>query len=149
MAGTSVNRSRTLSPRHPAVTAAAVLACEQLESRVLLTSMLYLDYGDRWAGGVLNTTVGAIDSTAAAGNPNIDGPRLSDANGDSYGDDITVAISSLATINPGSAAAIRATMTALTSRFFEPFDITVVDLTANFQNVNGISVRAPANLTEA
>lgn len=137
--------------RHPSARLARRMA-EMLESRRLLTSTLYLDYGDRWAGGVLNTTVGAIDNTTAPGNPNVDGPRLTDAAGNNYADATTVAISSLVTMNPGNAAnaaAVRAAMTALTRRFFEPFDITVVDLTAAFQTVNGLSVRAPANLTEA
>ena len=44
-------------------TRAACTSLECLEDRVVPTSTLYLDYGDRFAGGILNTTVGAIDST--------------------------------------------------------------------------------------
>jgi hypothetical protein len=51
--------SRRVSNHVPRLCHAARSAIEQLERRMLLTSTLYLDYGDRWAGGVLNTTVGA------------------------------------------------------------------------------------------
>ena len=68
--------SRRSSQRLRAASAApaTVAAAEPLESRVLLTT-LYIDYGDRFPGGVLNTTVGAIDNTTSGSNPNIDGPR--------------------------------------------------------------------------
>lgn len=114
---------------------------ETLESRICLTSTLYLDYGDNWPGGVLNTTVGAIDNTTNGSNPNIDGPRLSDASGNDYADATTVAITSISVLNPAGGAAIRATMTALTRRFFEPFDINVVELvgTAGAANLNDVS----------
>lgn len=123
-------------------------ACEPLESRTLLTSTLYIDYGDRFAGGALATTVGALDSTADGGNPNIDGPVLSDSAGNDYAAGTAVTINSVNALYGAGAAALRATMTALAQRFYEPFDITVVELTANFQNVNGNNVRAAANLNE-
>lgn len=116
-------------------------ACETLEHRTQLTSTLYLDYGDNWPGGVLNTTVGAIDNTTNGSNPNVDGPRLSDSGGSDYGDDITVAITSINTLLGAAAAAVRADMTEFTRRFFEPFDINVVDLvgSAGAANLNDVS----------
>jgi hypothetical protein len=119
-----------------------------MESRILLTSTLYLDYGDRWPGGVLNTTVGAIDDTTNGSNPNIDGPRLTDTGNNNYADGTTVAITSVNNLQGTNAANVRSAMTALARRFYEPFDITVVELTANFQNVNGFNVRGAANLNE-
>ena len=115
---------------------------EALEHRTLLTGTLYLDYGDNWPGGVLNTTAGDIDDTTNGSNPNIDGPLLSDAAGDDYDDDDPVVITSINNLYSSSAAtALRSTMNALTQRFYEPFDINVVDLvgSAGAANLNGVS----------
>lgn len=123
--------------------------CELLEQRRLLTTTLYIDYGDRFPGGTLATTVGAIDSTTAAGNPNIDGPVLIDANGFGFAAATAVNIAGVNSLYGASAPALRATMTALAKRFYAPLDITVVELTDTFQNVNGFNVRGAATLTEA
>ena len=124
------------------------LPAEALERRTLLTSTLYLDYGDNWPGGVLNTTAGAIDDTTNGSNPNIDGPLLSDGAGDDYDDDDPVVITSINNLySSTAAAALRATMNALTQRFYEPFDINVVDLvgSAGAANLNDVSTILGAN----
>ena len=94
---------RSNARRRSAAARVATGPCEALELRTLLTSTLYLDYGDNWPGGVLNTTVGAIDDTTNGSNPNIDGPRLSDAAGNNYADAATVAITSINTLLGASA----------------------------------------------
>jgi hypothetical protein len=124
------------------------MVVECLEDRALLTSTLYIDYGDRFPGGILNTTVGALDNTTNGANPNIDGPVLSDANNNLYANGTAVAITSVNTLMGAGAAAFRATLTALAQRFYEPFDITVVELTADLQNVNGFNARAAVDLNE-
>ena len=53
---------------------------ECLEARTLLSAYLYLDYGDNFAGGVLNTTTDALFSHTVNGT-NINGPQLSDSAG--------------------------------------------------------------------
>ena len=89
-----------------------------LESRLLLTSTLYIDYGDNFAGGILNTTVGDLDSHTTSGNPNIDGPVLSDSAGNNYSNGTAVQITSLNALYPTTGASLRATMDALVRRYY-------------------------------
>src|SRR5882724_7600143 len=89
--------------------AAAGAAAETLECRRLLTSTLYVDYGDSFPGGVLTTTIGALKNTTNGGNPNVDGPQLTDKNGNNYPDGTTMTITSLNTLYGASAASMRAT----------------------------------------
>src|SRR5258707_49074 len=110
--------SRNLSPSaHLAIRstrrAATCAAAEALECRRLLTSTLYIDYGDSFPGGVLNTTIGALKSTTNGGNPNVDGPQLTDANGNNYPDATALKITSLNTLYGGTATSMRATMDAM------------------------------------
>lgn len=121
------------------------LHLEPLELRTLLTATLYVDFGDRFAGGVLNTTVGALDSTAFGTNPNIDGPELS-ALGYSAGQ--SVEITSFNTIFGAAAASMRSTIMQLVTRFYEPFDITVAELTSTLTDVNGYLVQAASSLND-
>ncbi|HSB86970.1 MAG TPA: LEPR-XLL domain-containing protein, partial [Ilumatobacteraceae bacterium] len=109
------------------------LLFEPLEQRLLLSATLYVDFGDQFAGGVLNTTVGALDSTVSGSNPNIDGPVLSDATGADYGAAAPVSIQSFNSVygaNTVEAAADRAAITDLVERMYEPFDINVVQASA-------------------
>src|SRR5687767_7588347 len=62
---------------------------EPLDERLLLSAVLFVDFGDAFPGGVLNTTVAAVDDTTNGSNPNIDGPRLSDPAGNDYSDGTT------------------------------------------------------------
>jgi hypothetical protein len=128
-------------------------AFEPLEDRLLLSAVLYVDYGDAFAGGVLNTTVGAIDNTTSGSNPNIDGPRLTDSAGKNYTDATTVAITSFNTVygtNTTERDGDRAAIDALVKRFYAPLDIQVVDLTTTAQTVPGTTanVQAAASLND-
>jgi hypothetical protein len=121
---------------------------EGLERRLLLTTTLYIDYGDRFPAGTLTTTVGAIDNTTAVGNPNMDGPLLFDGGGN-FPAATNVDIASVNLLYaPAAAAALRAEMTAYAQRMYQGTDITVVELTGAFQMVNGFNVRAAASTTE-
>ena len=108
---------------------------EVLEARALLTTTLYLDYGDRFPNNQLTATVGALDNTTSGSNPNIDGPLLTDANnnpngrggGTPYADDTTFTMTSFNSFYGANAATMRATMNAMVRRFFEPLDIFVVE----------------------
>lgn len=121
---------------------------EQLEDRTLLTATLYVDFGDRFPSGVLNTTVGALDTHVFGANPDIDGPVLSDSTGADYAAGTAVRVNSVNSLYGASAATFRSTMMELVRRFYQPLDITVVELTSSFQTVNGHSVRAAANLDD-
>lgn len=140
-------RSRAVSCRH-ALLAASRFITEPLEARQLLITTVYIDYGDRFPGNVLNTTVGAIDSTVSGSNPDIDGPVLQGTSGP-YPAATPVAMTALAGLYSGTTLTnLRTRMTALAQRFFEGLDIRVVDLTSNFQTVDGHNVRAAASLEE-
>ncbi|MEA2709543.1 MAG: hypothetical protein QOF78_2144, partial [Phycisphaerales bacterium] len=116
---------------------------------MLMTSTLYIDYGDRFPSGVLTTTVGALDNTTSGSNPNIDGPVLSDPSNNDYAGGTAVTINATNSLYSGATLTnLRATMTALAQRFYEAYDITVVELTDTLQNVNGHMVRSAANLNE-
>jgi|GEM_PF-2848866 len=134
--------------RHPLRATRWKFAYEQLEDWTLLTATLYIDYGDRFPGGVLNTTVGELNSHVFNGQ-NINGPRLTDATGSNYANGTAVQMTSFNTLYPGAnGASMRAIMDAIVQRVYAPYDVTVVDLTADFQNVNGHMVRAAANLDD-
>lgn len=122
---------------------------ESLEDRILLSAILYIDYGDGFAGGALTTTVGAIDSTVSGSNPNIDGPILSDSAGANFSAGTAVRITSFDSVYTGTSGAnMRASIDAFVTRFYAPLDISVVDLTTTPQTVNGINVAAATSLQD-
>ena len=110
------------------------IAFERLEDRLLLSANLYVDFGDAFPSGVLNTTVGALDSTTHGSNPNIDGPRLSDSSGNLYPLGNPVTIQSFNSVygaaGAAEAATDRATIMDMVERFYEPLDISVVQASA-------------------
>src|SRR5262245_6537808 len=105
-------------------------ALEALEGRLVPTSTLFVDFGDGFSGGVLNTTVGAIESTKDGQNPNIDGPVLSDPNGANSAGNTAVKITAFNTVYGANAAATRATIMSLVRRFYAPLDIKVEEKAA-------------------
>jgi hypothetical protein len=109
---------------------------------------MYVDFGDRWPGGSLSSTVGALKNTMTAGNPKVDGPDLFDDFGNQFPANTTFRLRSFNRSWQGNDAQMRSEIMEFTRRMYEPFDITVVELTANFQDVNGFQVRAAANLNE-
>jgi hypothetical protein len=133
-----MNFVKTLTPRFPRRFSGPRKKCrgparrfyravfEALEERALMTTTLYLDYGDRFPNGVLMATAGALDSTTFGANPNIDGPVLTDATGANYAADTTFRMTSFSNFYGANAAAMRTTMNAMVRRYFEPLDINVV-----------------------
>src|SRR5262245_53249537 len=83
---------RTRSAPDPAPESRRKPLFEALEDRLLLSSTLYIDYGDAFPAGVLATTVGALDNTTNGTNPNIDGPALIDAANNNYAAGTAVSI---------------------------------------------------------
>jgi hypothetical protein len=124
-----------------------------------LTATLYLDFGDRFAGGTLTDTQGNLRAAT------VNGPRLEDASNLGFvlpdatnltftTFDAEVANAALDYNGSGGAgdaadaAALRAAIVSLVQRYYEPFDITVVALTSTFQSVNGHMVRAAQTLAD-
>ena len=56
-----------------------------LEDRVMPSTMLYLDFGDRFPNNQLISTVGALVNTTSGNNPNVAGPQLADRNNNPKG----------------------------------------------------------------
>ncbi len=139
----SCRRQAASGKRSTAAESSSRLSAERLEPRSMLTATLYVDFGDRFPGGsITGVTVGDFETQAL-------GPGM-------YGDPNfpfqptdSLQLDSMASIYTVNAASIRADAMSLLRRYYEPFDITVVDLTADFQNVNGHNVRAAATLADA
>src|SRR5215469_11249192 len=55
------------------------LELEHLEDRLVLTTTLYIDYGDRFPTGGLTDTVERLRTAQAPGNPPVDGPDVRNA----------------------------------------------------------------------
>src|SRR5438128_1591449 len=119
--------------KRPAQPVRGWLCLELLEDRTLLTSTLYVDFGDRFPNGVLNTTVGDLHSHTYGANPNIDGPTLLDTNQNDYPTGTSVSITSLGNLYGESAPGLRSTMMALVRRFYQGLDLSVIDLSATMQ----------------
>lgn len=127
---------------------------ESLEERSLLTTTLYMDFGDLFAAGGFTGTLGTLQTATNSGDPSVAGPDLSDPSlltEDSDG----FTMRSLATIYNNSNAnyagglnQLRTDIVDLVNRHFEPFDIDVVDLTASAINIAGESVQAANSLLD-
>ncbi len=108
------------------------LAIEPLETRALLSATLYLDFGDRFAGAD-GLTDGGNPVTQSALVAQVSGPQF-DVAGDS-----TLRFTSFAAEaqasgrNANQTAAIRTGIMTLLSRYYEPLDVTIVELTATSQ----------------
>lgn len=121
---------------------------ECLEARVMPTTTLYVDFGDRFPGGVLNTTVGELDSTQVGFNPDIDGPPFDDGSDNDYPANTSLSLTSFNNLYGDAASAMRTTVMEVVRRTFEPFDITVVELSGAVMGVNGTQVRAASSLDD-
>jgi RTX calcium-binding nonapeptide repeat (4 copies)/Metallo-peptidase family M12B Reprolysin-like len=139
------NRSSRNHEQAAVSRAQSALVFEELEGRILLSSTLFVDFGDSF-NGTLNTTVGELDNTTSGTNPNIDGPVLTDSAGNNYAADTPVAIQSFNSVygaNNAAAAADRTAIMDLVQRFYAPLDVTVVQNSAT--SLNDISVALGAN----
>ena len=127
----------------------AQLNVEALEARNVLTSTLYIDFGDNFGTG-LTGTIGGLQNTVAPGsNTNVNGPQMDDlSTGIPFANSDPFTMTSFNQIYGGAAATMRATIMTLVRRFYEPLDITVVELTAGAQIVNGVSVRGASSLND-
>ena len=127
----------------------AQLNVEALEARNVLTSTLYVDFGDNFGTG-LNGTIGGLQNTVAPGsNTNVNGPQMDNlTTGVPFADTDPFTMTSFNQIYGGAAASMRASIMSLVRRFYEPLDITVVELTASAQIVNGVSVRGASSLND-
>src|SRR5262245_28535775 len=130
--------------------AQSALVFEELEGRILLSSTLFVDFGDNFPNnGTLTTTVGDLDNHTSGTNPNIDGPVLTDTQtpAQNYPANTPVTIQSFnsvyGTANSATAAADRTTIMNLVQRFYAPLDVNVVQNSA--ASLDDISVALGAN----
>ncbi|MFM7148240.1 MAG: hypothetical protein ACKO23_00190, partial [Gemmataceae bacterium] len=123
------------------------ITLEYLEARLAPTANLYVDFGDRYPSGGLQTTVDDLMNHQFENNPKVNGPDLTfswDA-GDS------IVITPFNSSNPGNAAQdrlIRNQIMSLLRRYHEPLDINVVELTAEYQTIDGFQIRGAASMDE-
>lgn len=129
-------------------TAFARLNVEALEARNVLTSTLYVDFGDNFGTGLTGTMGGLQNTVAPGSNTNVNGPQMDDQFGVPFADSDPFTMTSFNQIYGGVAAQMRATVMTLVRRYYEPLDITVVELTSSAQIVNGISVRGASSLND-
>jgi len=127
----------------------AILNIESLEERCVLTSTLYVDFGDNFGAGLIGT-IGALRNSVAPGSTvNVNGPTMPNlTTGLDFTDPTTFVMNSFNSVYGGQAAAMRAEIMQLVRRFYEPLDVTVVELTASNQLVNGFNVRGAASLND-
>jgi hypothetical protein len=123
-------------------------ALEALETRIVPQATLYIDYGDRFPNGVLADKVGRFD--ASSGNHVVLGPDI-DRPGDdagTFGPDTDFTLTNFNAIYGSIAASYRAKILEIARRAYDPVNIRVVELTSEFQNVNGHQVRAAGTLDD-
>ena len=98
----------------------AMLSIESLEERWVLTSNLYVDFGDLFPAGGLTMSVQQLRDTFANGG--IQGPDLRFA----YADTDTIRFDTMAPlVNFTSYTQLRDNILSLMQRYYEPFDINV------------------------
>lgn len=118
---------------------------EWLEDRTVMTVTLFVDFGDRFAGGLLGTTQGGlrdVANTAGANNP-ILGVELTDAS-NAYN-----AATPLNIVRQTYSLVERSEMMAVVQRAYLPLNINVVELTASFQaTADGRNVRGAATMAD-
>ena len=118
---------------------------ETLEVRDLLTSFLFVEYGDNFPSGTLATTQGALRDVANDATPanRILGPTLND------GANAFNAATALNIVRQAFTVTERAQILAVVQRAYLPLDITVVELTATAQTLSdGGSVAGAANMND-
>jgi hypothetical protein len=109
----------------------------------MLTATLYVDFGDRFPGGSISgVTVGDFEAQTL-------GPSMYGNSDFPFNASDSLRLESMKSVYGVATGSVRADAMSLLRRYYEPFDITVVELTADFQRVNGHNVRAAATLTEA
>ena len=135
---------RSRRPRRPV--RSTPRACEPLESRTLLTTTVYLDFGDAFpAGGMTGTAEELRDD--------INGPNFADGGNPGVNDDTGLTFTPFAQVvqNMGvdydadgnvdgdDATALRNAVISLVTRYYAPFDVNVVvAAAADFDDIEDI-----------
>lgn len=117
---------------------------ELLEDRLVLTSTLYVDFGDRFPVGGMTGTVDELINTTAGNNPAVNGPDFTFA----FNPTDTFTLVGYNRSHSGTDLTDRGEIMTMIRRYYEPYDITVVELTENFQDVNGYQVRGARDLDD-
>ena len=115
----------------------------QLEDRCT-PAFLFVDFGDRFVAGQLTDTLGNLMNLKSGSNPIVNGPDLTFLGNAST----LITIQSYNGVFGSSAAANRVAMMQQIRRYYEAIDVTVVELTATDQTVNGITVKGAATLAD-
>lgn len=119
-----------------------------MEQRVMLTTTLFVDFGDRFTGAFGLTTNGTNQVTQADLRDTINGPVLPDTSSPAHDlpDTATLTFTSFATqaANAGLTTAqtteMRTGIMTLMQRYYEPFDINIVELTATGGNLGAATL---------
>jgi hypothetical protein len=122
---------------------------EPLEDRTLPQATLYIDYGDRFPNGVLADKVGRFDGGTSASTHVVLGPTITDpSTGKPFSADTDFTLTNFNAVYGADSTADRAKILQIVQRAYEPLDVRVVELTPQFQLVNGHQVREAASLDE-
>ena len=115
----------------------------QLEDRCT-PAFLFVDFGDNFQSGQLTDTLGNLMTLKSGNNPAVNGPDLT-----FLGNAATpITIQSYNSVFGTSAAANRVAIMQQVRRYYESTDVTVVELTANDQIINGITVKGAKTLAD-
>ncbi|MEY2725297.1 MAG: hypothetical protein RLZZ458_1164 [Planctomycetota bacterium] len=118
---------------------------ESLESRQMLTSTLYVDFGDAFTGGQLSVSQNTLASAPING-PTFNAARMNDSvTFRSFNDVVNVDANRDGRIDAADDRAIRQDIMAILNRVYEPFDVLVVELSADHQLADNIPVRGAVN----
>ena len=116
----------------------------QLEDRTVPRPTLYLEFGDNFPSGVLTDTYGNLISGKSGSNPSVNGPTGLGAASDK------LVMNSFDSLYGSGAAAARATIVSLVSRYYEPTNVEVVELKATPTKLStGELVKGAATLAES
>lgn len=115
----------------------------ELEDRCT-PAFLFVDFGDRFPSGQLTDTLGNLQTLKSGNNPIVNGPDLT-----FLGSPATpFTLQSYNSVLGTAAPANRAQIMEMVRRQYQATDVTVVELTANNQTVNGITVKGAASLAD-
>ncbi|MEM7454664.1 MAG: GEVED domain-containing protein [Planctomycetota bacterium] len=125
-------------------------AYQQLEDRRMLTTALFVDFGDRFVAGELTDDVESLVSTMAGANPAVDGPVLRDSAGVPYDNGTSFTLTAFDSFHAGADPSnMRAEIMRRIRKTFRPFDIEVIELTTDFQSISGgVQVRSASDLAD-
>jgi fibronectin-binding autotransporter adhesin len=115
----------------------------QLEDRCT-PAFVFVDFGDNFQSGQLTDTLGNLMNLKSGSNPAVNGPDLTFLGNAST----SITIQSYNSVFGSSAAANRVAIMQQLRRYFESTDVTVVELTAKDQTINGITFKGASSLAD-